>query len=298
MRHLLSTRDMPKETILGLLDRADQHKKTPPKPNLQGKILATCFFEPSTRTRLSFETAMKRLGGDVIGFHAADHTSSKKGESLQDTIRIMAQYADAIAIRHPLEGSAALAAEVSDKPVINCGDGSNQHPTQTLLDLYTIRESQGRLEGLQIALVGDLKHGRTVHSLLHTFNHFKPRIYLIAPPGLELPKQQLDELKAHGIMFSCHQTLDSIVPKLDIIYCTRIQHERFNDKIEHAELVKPYRITPELLEPAKPNLRILHPLPRLNEIDPAVDKLSHAYYFEQSQNGLYVRQAILNTVLT
>jgi aspartate carbamoyltransferase catalytic subunit len=225
-RNIISMRDFSKEEILQILDRTKEIKASPPKDTLKGKIMASCFFEPSTRTRLSFESAMKKLGGDVIGFAEGRSSSTSKKETLHDTLRVIGEYADLIVIRHPLDGAARLAVEATQRPVINAGDGSNQHPTQTLLDLFTIQECQGRLEDLHIAFAGDLKYGRTVHSLVQAASHFNMRMYFIAPNGLELPKQMCEELKRRSILFSFHPSLQEIMPKLDIVYMTRIQEER------------------------------------------------------------------------
>ncbi|TAK76789.1 MAG: aspartate carbamoyltransferase, partial [Gammaproteobacteria bacterium] len=261
-------------------------------PLLQGKIIAHCFFEPSTRTRLSFETATLRLGGNVIGFSSEENLSVKKGETLSDTIRIVADYADLVVIRHPKEGAARLAADVSSKPVINAGDGANQHPTQALLDLFTIREHHQRLNGLSIALVGDLKYGRTIHSFAQICMLYDVRLFLVAPDALALPDPICDALKKAGVRFSFHHSLEEIIPKVDILYMTRIQQERFSEVIK-----KQYILTADLLTTAKPNLKILHPLPRVNEIDVEVDKTSHAHYFEQAANAIWIRQALLTLLL-
>jgi aspartate carbamoyltransferase catalytic subunit len=296
-RDIISMRTLPKNDIEFLVDYTTELKNKTPERLLQGRVLGSCFFEPSTRTRLSFESAMKKLGGDVVGFHDGANTSISKGESLQDTMRVMGHYVDAIVIRHPLDGAAALAAEMTDKPVINGGDGSNQHPTQTLLDLFSIKETQGRLENLSIAFVGDLKYGRAVHSLVQACALFKTRMYFVSPSSLDLPKSLMDELKANSIIFSIHSDLASIMPKLDVIYSTRIQQERFPTQIDYQREVQPYSISLSVLEKAQPHLKILHPLPRLLEINQEVDKTPYAYYFQQSQNGVYVRQALLSLLL-
>lgn len=291
---VISMRDFERDEIVAILDVAEQMKKQADPNALKGKILASCFFEPSTRTRLSFESAMYRLGGSVIGFADSKNTSVSKKESLHDTMKVMGQYADVIVIRHPLEGAARLAAEATDIPVINAGDGSNQHPTQTLLDLFSIRECQGRLDGLHIAFVGDLKHGRTVHSLVQACSLFNMRLYFVAHPGLDLPKSLYDELKKKSILFSLHPTLEDIIPKLDIVYLTRLQEERFTHEMDD----EAYNFDLSLLESAKTTMRILHPLPRLIEhLSSEIDQSPHAYYFEQSQNGLYIRQALLSLLL-
>lgn len=294
---ILSISDLKKTDIQLILRIAAELKKKPAPQLLAGKILGSCFFEPSTRTRLSFESAMLRLGGSNTGFADPLVTSVKKGETLADTIKIIGAYVDVIAIRHPLEGAARLAAEATTVPIINAGDGANQHPTQTILDLFTIQECQKKLTGLEIALVGDLKHGRTVHSLAQALMHFDARLYLVAPPALQLHDHIATELKQHGLKFSYHETMDEIIPKIDILYMTRIQQERFTDKLEFERLKHTFTLHPKQLKRARKNLRILHPLPRIQEIDPAVDSTPFAYYFAQAANGLYVREAILGLVL-
>lgn len=296
-RDILSITDFTKPELLHILDIAAQLKKKPQPKLLQGHILGSCFFEPSTRTRLSFETAMLRLGGSVTGFADAGVTSTKKGETLHDTMKIIGQYVDVIAMRHPLDGAALRAAEATDTPIINGGDGANQHPTQTLLDLFTIKECQKKLTGLKIAMVGDLKYGRTVHSLAQALAHFDTRLYFVSPSSLAMPEAICDELKTTGLKFSFHETMDDILPELDILYMTRIQEERFSDKAEYERLKNSYVLTPELLKRAKSSMRVLHPLPRVNEIATSVDETPYAYYFEQAKNGSYVRQALLALVL-
>lgn len=296
-RDIISIRDFTKSELLTILDYVKEFKEIPHPKLLENKLMASCFFEPSTRTRLSFEAAIKRLGGDVIGFADATTTSISKKETLHDTMKIIGQYADVIVLRHPLEGAARYAAEATEKPVINAGDGSNQHPTQTLLDLFTMQESQGHLDELHVAFAGDLKYGRTVHSLVQACTHFNMRMYFIAPEGLELPKQLCDELKSRRILFSFHPSFADIIHKLDIAYLTRIQEERMVNSYEYIHTHKNYALTTTLLSNAKPSFRILHPLPRVNEIDLNIDRTSHAYYFQQSQNGLFVRQALLSLIL-
>jgi aspartate carbamoyltransferase catalytic subunit len=293
---LISVRELSLEHIQQILDLAKYYKAHPVQNTLQGKVVANCFFESSTRTRLSFEAATFRSGGQVIGFTSDEALSVQKGETLEDTIRVIADYADAIVIRHPREGAARLAAEVSDKPVINAGDGSNQHPTQTLVDLFSMQESQQKLDGLSIALVGDLKYGRTIHSLTQACELFDVRLYLVSPESLTLPESMCDRLKKRGVRFSFHRSIEEVLPKVDILYMTRIQQERFG-KAEYQLVKDAYILTPAQLKHAKPNLKILHPLPRVNEIDVSVDKLDHAYYFQQSANGVFVRQALLTLLL-
>jgi len=296
-RDIITVNDFSKTEILHILEHTEKLKNKPQTDLLKGKILGSCFFEPSTRTRLSFEAAMLRLGGSVVGFADANITSTKKGESLADTMKMMENYVDLIVMRHPLEGAAQHAADVVGVPVINAGDGSHQHPTQTFLDLFTIRESQKKLDGLNIALVGDLKYGRTVHSLAQAFIHFNPRFYFISPPLLELPKEICDELREKGIKFSFHKSIEDVIDKLDIMYMTRIQEERFVHKMEYESVKNAFHITLDQLHNVKPNFKILHPLPRINEIDISVDASPYASYFQQAENGLYVRQALLGLVL-
>lgn len=296
-RDILNVGDFTKEDILHLLQKTAQLKAAPRGDMLKDKILGSCFFEPSTRTRLSFEAAILRQGGAVVGFEDVRTTSTAKGESLSDTMKMMAHYCDVVVIRHPLEGSAQLAADAISVPVINAGDGANQHPTQTFLDLFSIYESQGTLEKLHIALVGDLKYGRTVHSLAQALIPFNCRLYFVSPAALEMPQEICNQLRASGIKFSYHLNLAEIMPRLDIVYMTRLQEERFVNKEEFTELKKHYRLTPQVLEHARKSLKILHPLPRVGEIDPQIDSTSHAYYFQQAQNGLYTRQALLALLL-
>lgn len=293
---IISIKDLTLQQIEQVLDVANKLKMKQAPDLLQDKIIANCFFEPSTRTRLSFETATLRLGGNVIGFSNEDNTSVKKGESLHDTIRIVSDYSDLLIVRHPKEGAARLAAEISTKPVINAGDGANQHPTQTLLDLFTIQECQKKLNGLSIALVGDLKYGRTIHSFAQACMHYDVRLFLVAPDSLALPDSICDALKKQGVRFSFHHSLEEVIPKVDILYMTRIQQERFSEA-EYQAIRKQYVLTAEMLSAAKPNLKVLHPLPRLNEIDMDVDATPHAYYFEQAANAIYVRQALLTLLL-
>ena len=274
---LVSITDYSKEEILDLLEQARKFEENPNRKVLEGKVIATLFFEPSTRTRLSFETAVNRLGGRIIGFSDASTTSSTKGETLKDTIMMVSNYVDLIIMRHYLDGAARYASEVSSIPIINAGDGANQHPSQTMLDLYSIYKTQGTLENLNITMVGDLKYGRTVHSLLMAMSHFKPTFHFIAPEELKMP----EEYKIY-------------CDKLDM---TRVQRERFTDLMEYEKVKNVYTLHNQMLENSKPNLRILHPLPRVNEIAYDVDDNPKAYYFEQAKNGLYARQAIICKVL-
>jgi aspartate carbamoyltransferase catalytic subunit len=293
---IVSIKDLTSAQIQLILATATKMKAGRPRDLLKDKVIAHCFFEPSTRTRLSFETATLRLGGQVIGFASDDATSTKKGETLHDTIRVVSDYADLIVIRHPNEGAARLAADVSAKPVINAGDGGNQHPTQTLVDLFTIQECQQRLDGLSIALVGDLKYGRAIHSFAQACMQFDIRLFLASPTALALPEATCDALKNAGVRFSFHQSLEEVIPKVDILYMSRMQQERFHHGA-HSAFDKAFVLTPAMLAKAKPNLKVLHPLPRVNEIDVAVDSMPQAYYFEQAANAVYVRQALLSLLL-
>jgi aspartate carbamoyltransferase catalytic subunit len=293
MNDLISISDLSKEEIKEILDAAKEIKERGSPLCLQGKLLACCFFEPSTRTRLSFEAAMHRLGGSVIGFSDGRETSTQKGESLHDTIKIIGSFADLIVIRHPAEGSARVAADATSVPIINAGDGANQHPTQTLLDLFTIRERCGRIEGLTIGIAGDLAHARTVHSLAIGLCHYGVRLYFFSPPELELAEEIAIHLRKAGVKFSYHHTLKEALSKLDVLYLTRTQKER-----HLRELSSPLAITKKMLTQVKDSLQILHPLPRLHELDPAIDETPHAAYFQQAENGLFVRQALLTRMLT
>ena len=294
---LVSISDYSKEEILAILDSAADFEANPNRKTLDGKVIATLFFEPSTRTRLSFETAVVRLGGSIIGFSDAATSSSSKGETLNDTILMVSCYADAIVMRHPLEGAARFASEVAPVPIVNAGDGSNQHPSQTLLDLYSILKTQGTLENLTICLVGDLKYGRTVHSLIMAMSHFHPTFKLIAPDELKMPDEYKVFCDKNNIAYTEANELTDNFNDSDILYMTRVQKERFQDLMEYERVKNVYTLKNEMLANSKPNLRILHPLPRVSEIDPDVDSNEKAYYFRQAQNGLYVRQAIVSKVL-
>lgn len=296
-RDIISINELTKPEMQQVLKRALELKQKPRPRLLEGYVMGSCFFEPSTRTRLSFETAMQRLGGRVMGFADPGVTSAKKGETLYDAIKIIGQYADVIAMRHPMEGAARRASEATDKPILNGGDGANQHPTQTLLDLFTIQECQKKMSNLQIALVGDLKYGRTVHSLAQALTNFNAKLYFVAPPSLQMPEYIRNELKEKGVKFSLHEKIEEVINKADILYMTRIQGERFADPMDYEKVKNAFVLKIDMLEKVKPNLRIMHPLPRVNEIDIKIDKTKHAYYFEQAENGLYVRQALLAMVL-
>lgn len=295
-RDIVSISDLSKSDLEFIIERAAALKASGPKPLLQDRLIASCFFEASTRTRLSFETAVQRLGGTLIGFSDSGHTSAKKGETLSDSIRMIASYADAIIMRHPQEGAARLAAEVAGIPVINGGDGANQHPTQTLLDLFSIAECQGRLEGLAVALVGDLKYGRTVHSLAQALGHFNPRFYFVSPEALAMPGYIEDSLKEAGIQFEYVEQLEDVIPMVDVLYMTRVQKERF-DPTEYMHIASQFILRADMLRQARPHMRVMHPLPRVDEIHPAVDRTPHAYYFQQAENGVYARQALLSLVM-
>ncbi len=295
---LVSIADLGKEQILRLLESARFFEEHPNHKVLDGKVVATLFFEPSTRTRLSFETAVNRLGGRVIGFSDASTTSSSKGETLKDTIKMVSNYVDLIIMRHYLEGAARYATEVTDTPIINAGDGANQHPTQTMLDLYSILKTQGTLENLTITLVGDLKYGRTVHSLLMAMKYFKPRFRFVACDELRMPREYVEFCREQGIPFEEHKELTSeVINSSDIIYMTRVQRERFADLDEYERVKDFYTLRNSMLENSRPNLRILHPLPRVNEINQDVDDNPKAYYFDQARNGLYAREAIICNAL-
>ncbi len=296
-RDIISINDFSKEEILHILKSVAQIEQKPKKSILSGKILAALFFEPSTRTRLSFISAMEQLSGTAIGFSTANTTSIQKGESLWDTIKMTEQYADVIVIRHPLEGSARLAAEAASVPVINGGDGSNQHPTQTMLDLYTIQKTKGALENLHVGFVGDLKYGRTVHSLVIALSHFNPTFYFIAPDELQIPDSYLDEIYQKKIKYFKTSDLLRFRKDIDVLYVTRIQKERFPDPLEYERFKGMYRIEQSFLHDVKKDLKIMHPLPRVDEIDRSIDNTEHAAYFGQAANGIPVRKALLALVL-
>lgn len=281
---LVSTTDYSKEEILDLLEQARKFEENPNRKVLEGKVIATLFFEPSTRTRLSFETAVNRLGGRIIGFSDASTTSSTKGETLKDTIMMVSNYVDLIIMRHYLDGAARYASEVSSIPIINAGDGANQHPSQTMLDLYSIYKTQGTLENLNITMVGDLKYGRTVHSLLMAMSHFKPTFHFVAPEELKMPEEYKIYCDKLGIPYQEHQDFtEEVINQADILYMTRVQRERFTDLMEYEKVKNVYTLHNQMLENSKPNLRILHPLPRVNEIAYDVDDNPKAYYFEQAK---------------
>lgn len=291
---LVSISDIDKSQILRLLRQARYFEHHPNQRILEGKVVATLFFEPSTRTRLSFETAVNRLGGRVIGFSDAATTSSSKGETLKDTIKMVSNYADLIVMRHHLEGAARYATEVTEVPIINAGDGAHQHPSQTMLDLYSIYKTQGRLDDLTITLVGDLKYGRTVHSLLEAMHYFNPQFNFVACQELQMPPEYKAFCAERGIRFSESTDFSAeVIAASDIIYMTRVQRERFTDIMEYERVKNLYNLNAAMLEGSRDNLRVLHPLPRVNEIDQDVDESPKAYYFQQAKNGLYARQAII-----
>jgi aspartate carbamoyltransferase catalytic subunit len=290
--------DLSKEKILYMIKLAQEFEKHPNREILKGKVVATLFFEPSTRTRLSFETAANRLGARVIGFSDAKVTSATKGETLKDTILMVSNYADAIVMRHYIEGAAQYASEVAPIPIINAGDGAHQHPSQCILDLYSIYKTQGTLENLNICLVGDLKYGRTVHSLIMAMRHFNPTFHFIAPKELAMPNEYKIYCKEHNIKYVEHTAFnEKIINEADILYMTRVQKERFSDLMEYEKVKNVYILKNDMLNNARDNMKILHPLPRVNEIEYEVDTNPHAYYIQQAQNGLYAREAIICDVL-
>lgn len=298
MKHLVSIYQLSLEDINRILDRAELFEREPNRDLLGGKVVATLFFEPSTRTRLSFETAVVRLGGRVIGFSDATTSSSSKGETLKDTISMVGNYADVIIMRHFLEGAALYASEVSTVPIINAGDGANQHPSQTLLDLYSIRKTQGTLYDLTIVMVGDLKYGRTIHSLIQGMSYFRPRFIFVAPDELKLPEEYREFCETHSIPYEEVRDFDErVIQEADILYMTRVQRERFIDLEEYDRVKNVYVLNRAMLDGSKENLRILHPLPRVGEIAQDVDDSPKAYYIQQAQNGLYTRQSIICEVL-
>ncbi|MCK4343779.1 MAG: aspartate carbamoyltransferase [Bacteroidales bacterium] len=296
-KSLVSINDYNKEEILKILELAAEFEKNPSQNILKGKVIATLFFEPSTRTRLSFESAINRLGGRVVGFIDSSSSSVTKGETLKDTIKTVSNYCDLIIMRHPLEGSAKYASEVATVPVINAGDGANQHPTQTLLDLYSIIKTQGTLDDLNIFLVGDLKYGRTVHSLLMAMSHFTTIFNFISPEELKMPDEYKLFLENLGLKYYEHTDFTEIISRADIVYMTRVQQERFSDPMEYEKVKNIYVLRNHMIRNTKPNMRILHPLPRVNEIHPDVDESEKAYYFQQALNGVFTRQAIISSIL-
>jgi len=295
---LVNINDYSKEDILRILASAAKFKENPDRNLLNGKVVATLFFEPSTRTRLSFETAVNRLRGRIVGFSDAATSSSSKGESLKDTIMMVSNYVDLIIMRHHLEGSARYASEISPVPIINAGDGSNQHPTQTLLDLFTIYETQGTLENLTITIAGDLKYGRAVHSLIQGLSYFKPTFNFIAPDELKIPEKYKAFCDNLNIGYREYSEISpEAVNTADILYMTRVQRERFTDLMEYEKVKNVYILYNEMLKDSKDTLKVLHPLPRVNEINQDVDENPKAYYFQQAKNGMYIRQAVICDLL-
>ncbi|WP_298647615.1 aspartate carbamoyltransferase [uncultured Proteiniphilum sp.] len=293
-KSLVNIGDYDRDDIHRIIESAARFKKNPDRSLLKGKVCATLFFEPSTRTRLSFETAVNRLRGRIIGFSDSATSSSTKGESLKDTIMMVSNYADLIIMRHHLEGSARYASEISPVPVINAGDGSNQHPTQTMLDLFTIYETQGTLENLTITIVGDLKYGRAVHSLIQGLSHFNPTFNFVAPEELHIPDKYKTFCDNRQIPYrEFTEFSPEAINSADILYMTRVQKERFTDLMEYEKVKNIYILHNRMLEDSKKNLKVLHPLPRVKEIDQDVDENPKAYYFEQAKNGMYTRQAII-----
>ena len=293
-RSLVTIADHTREKIEYLVDMASEFEKHPNRRLLEGRVVATLFFEPSTRTRLSFETAANRLGARVIGFADPKVTSGTKGETLKDTIMMVSNYADIIVMRHYLEGAARYASEVAPVPIVNAGDGANQHPSQTMLDIYSIYKTQGMLDNLNIYMVGDLKYGRTVHSLLMAMRHFNPTFHFIAPDELAMPEYYKLYCKEHGIRYVEHKDFDAnTIADADILYMTRVQRERFSDLVEYERVKDSYLLKRSMLSRAKENLKILHPLPRVNEIEYSIDETPYAYYFQQAGNGLFARQALI-----
>ncbi|MFC5366127.1 aspartate carbamoyltransferase [Salinirubrum litoreum] len=296
--HLVTAKELSRDDIEAILDRAVEIADDPSafRERHADTLLALCFFEPSTRTKMSFDAAAKRLGGETVDMGSVESSSVKKGESLADTMRVVEGYADAIVLRHPSEGSAKMASEFVDVPLINAGDGAGHHPSQTLLDLFTIRESAG-LDDLTIGIMGDLKYGRTVHSLSTALTNFDARQHFISPESLRLPRSVRYDLHEAGAQVREHTDLEAILPELDVLYVTRIQRERFPDENEYRKVAGEYQIDAETLDDAKADLSIMHPLPRVDEIAPDIDETTHANYFEQAHNGVPVRMALLDRLL-
>ncbi len=298
-KDIISILDFTKEEILYVLDLSKRMEKGNYPDILRGKVLANLFFEPSTRTRLSFESAMKRLGGEVIGFDELGTTSTVKGESLRDSVKIIEGYCDIIVLRHFLEGASRLTADSVSIPVINAGDGACQHPTQTFVDLYTIKNAKGVLENLSVGFLGDLKYGRTAHSLAYALAHFNTEMHFISPPSLRIPKDYLEELELRGISYHEVDSIYEVSEKLDILYCTRIQKERFADPVEYEKVRGLYKLSKSVMDElkVKSDLKILHPLPRVEEMDESLDTTSYAVYFQQAHSGVPVRETLLAAVL-
>ncbi len=298
-RNIILVLDFTKEEITYVLELSKRMEERSHPDILKGKVLANLFFEPSTRTRMSFEAAMKRLGGEVIGFDELGTTSTVKGESLRDSVKTIEGYCDIIVLRHFLEGASRLTADSVNIPVINAGDGASQHPTQTFLDLYTIKNAKGILEDLSVGFLGDLKYGRTSHSLAYALAHFNATMYFISPPSLRIPKDYLEELEMRGVSYHEVDSIFEVSEKLDILYCTRIQKERFADPVEYEKVRGNYKLSKSILDDLKikDDLKILHPLPRVEEMDESVDTTSYAMYFQQAHSGIPVRETLLAAVL-
>ena len=296
-KNLVSINDFTREEIIKITELAARFEADPHQQVLAGKVIASLFFEPSTRTRLSFESAINHLGGRVIGFSEVSNTSLSKGETFHDTITTISNYCDMIVMRHYIEGAARYAGEISRVPVVNAGDGANQHPSQTLLDLYSIKKTQGRLDNINITMIGDLKYGRTVHSLLQALSHFNPTFTFVAPDELKMPEEYKRFLDSKGIPYTETREILPAINDADIVYMTRVQRERFSDPMEYERMKNVYVLKNDMLQGTKPNMRILHPLPRVGEIDPDVDSNPKAYYFQQTENGMYTRMAIISYLL-
>lgn len=296
-KSLISITDLTKDEIIRITELAAYFEEHPYEPLLNGRVIASLFFEPSTRTRLSFESAINRLGARVIGFSDTTNTSVSKGETFHDTIQVISNYCDMIVMRHSLEGAPRYASEFSKVPIVNAGDGANQHPSQTLLDLYSIKKTQGTLDGINIMMVGDLKYGRTVHSLLQALSHFNTKFTFVAPPELRMPEEYKQFLRDKGLEYTETTEIGDAINEADIVYMTRVQRERFTDPMEYERVKNVYVLKNSMLDGTKENMRILHPLPRVGEIAYDVDQNPKAYYFNQTENGVYTRMAIISYLL-
>ena len=296
-KSLISITDLTKDEIIRITELAAYFEEHPYEPLLNGRVIASLFFEPSTRTRLSFESAINRLGARVIGFSDTANTSVSKGETFHDTIQVISNYCDMIVMRHSLEGAPRYASEFSKVPIVNAGDGANQHPSQTLLDLYSIKNTQGTLDGINIMMVGDLKYGRTVHSLLQALSHFNTKFTFVAPPELRMPEEYKQFLRDKGLEYTETTEIGDAINEADIVYMTRVQRERFTDPMEYERVKNVYVLKNSMLDGTKENMRILHPLPRVGEIAYDVDQNPKAYYFNQTENGVYTRMAIISYLL-
>jgi aspartate carbamoyltransferase catalytic subunit len=298
-KDIISILDFTKEEILYILEISSRMEKEACPDILSGKILANLFFEPSTRTRLSFEAAMKRLGGQVIGFDELGTTSTVKGESLRDSVKIIEGYCDIIVLRHFLEGASRLTADSVDIPVVNAGDGASQHPTQTFVDLFAIKKAKDDIENLSVGFLGDLKYGRTAHSLAYALAHFNTDMYFISPPSLRMPKDYMEELEIRNVSYQEVESISEVSEELDILYCTRIQKERFAEPVEYEKVRGLYKLSKSVMDElkVKDDLKILHPLPRVDEMDESLDATEYAMYFQQAHSGVPVREALLASVL-